>query len=244
MINFEKNGMEIFRLIRQLSDLKSSASVLEIGCGIGRNAVPLTRYLSQKGGYAGLDIVSSSIGWCQNKITPRFPNFRFRLADVYNEHYNPRGRFKAREYRFPYSDECFDFIFLVSVFTHMMPEDLEHYLSEIARVLKPEGKCMTTYLLLNPESLKLMDSGLSTYDLRFGTDPCRYVNKNLPEATIGYREDYVKEIYRKFGLMIMEPIRYGWWPGRAPSDCLNLQDIVLAERILDRVKHNGIRVSA
>ena len=231
VINFETNGTEIFRCIRQLANLKPSENVLEVGCGIGRNAVPLTRFLNQEGRFEGLDIVPSSIGWCQNKITPRFPNFRFRLADVYNEHYNPAGKFKAREYRFPYGDEAFDFVFLNSVFTHMMSEDVEHYLSEITRVLKRDGRCMITFLLLNPESSKLMELGLSSYDLRFGSDCCRFVDKDVPEATVAYEEAYVRAIYRRMGLGIVEPIRYGWWPGRKPADCLNLQDIVIAHKV-------------
>jgi ubiquinone/menaquinone biosynthesis C-methylase UbiE len=234
VINFETNGLEIFRCISQLAALKPSESVLEVGCGIGRNAVPLTRYLNRDGSFDGLDIVPSSIGWCQNKITPKFPNFRFRLADVYNEHYNPHGRFKAHEYHFPYNDESFDFVFLNSVFTHMMAEDVEHYLSEIARVLKSGGRSMITFLLLNPKSLKLMEQGLSSYDLRYGSGCCRFVNKNVPEATIAYQEDYVRDAYGRLGLALVEPIQYGWWPGRKPADCLNLQDIVMAQKVPNR----------
>ena len=41
-----------------------------------------------------------------------------------------------------------DVAFLTSVFTHMLPEDVEHYLDELARVLKPGGRTLITWFLL------------------------------------------------------------------------------------------------
>ena len=38
----------------------------------------------------------------------------------------------------------------------MLSADMENYLKQIARVLKPGGRCLITYFLLNPESAKLM----------------------------------------------------------------------------------------
>lgn len=62
-----------------------------MGCGIGRMAIPLTEYLSEEGSYEGFDVVRRGVKWCQENITTRCPNFRFRLADVYNELTIPRG---------------------------------------------------------------------------------------------------------------------------------------------------------
>ena len=97
-----------------------------MGCGIGRIAIPLTQYL-KTGTYDGFDIVRHGVEWCQQKVTPHYPNFNFFVADVYNKLYFPQGRYAATEYTFPFADDTFDFVFLTSVFTHMMPKDLEHY---------------------------------------------------------------------------------------------------------------------
>lgn len=78
-------------------------------------------------------------------ITPKYPNFNFQLADIYNKMYNPQGKYKASDYKFPYANETFDFVFLTSVFTHLLPQDMERYLSEIARVLKKNGRCFITF---------------------------------------------------------------------------------------------------
>ena len=109
--------------------------VLDIGCGSGRTAIPLIKYLS-KGNYDGFDIVSDAIKWNKKYITTQCPNFKFIHSDVYNKHYNSSSSIQASSYTFPYPDEHFDLILLASVFTHMYPQDFEHYLSEISRVLK------------------------------------------------------------------------------------------------------------
>ncbi len=58
------------------------------------------------------------------------------------------------------------FVLLTSVFTHMLPQDMDNYLSEVARVLKPDGRCLITYFLLNPESLALIDAEESSFNFQ------------------------------------------------------------------------------
>jgi len=50
----------------------------------------------------------------------------------------------------------FDIVYLVSVFTHMIPPSIENYTKQISRVLKKNGKCLTSMFLLqnNPKHLK------------------------------------------------------------------------------------------
>src|SRR5437870_13877128 len=48
--------------------------VLEVGCGVGRDAIQLTSHLDERGMYIGVDIIARSIAWCQDNITPRHPN--------------------------------------------------------------------------------------------------------------------------------------------------------------------------
>ena len=98
----------------------------------GRIALALTEYLAPSARYEGFDVVEAGITWCRDEITPRYPNFRFTHVDLYNRSYNPGGRVHAAEMRFPYGDEQFDFVYLTSVFTHMLPADVERYLGEVA----------------------------------------------------------------------------------------------------------------
>lgn len=226
--DFNKIGEEYFRYFVDLGGLKPDERVLDVGCGIGRMAVPLTRYLSDQGSYKGFDVFPEGIGWCQENITPRCPNFRFQVADIKNKEYNPSGRFAASEYRFPYEDASFDFVLLTSVFTHLLPDEVENYLSEIGRVLAPGGRCLASFFLLNEESLGLIRSGSSTIDFRHDFGGYRVKDADTPEAAIAYPEDYVRSLCLERGLSVAEPIHYGAWPGR--RDFLSYQDIVIAQK--------------
>ena len=126
----------------QLGSLKPHHRVLEAGCGIGKQAVPLTGYLhnSEGGSYEGFDIVREGILWCQREISGRFPNFRFQHVNVFNKHYNPDGKVPASEWKFPYADNEFDFCFLISVFTHMLPDSVRTISTRSAAYLSQMGK--------------------------------------------------------------------------------------------------------
>ncbi len=87
-----KSATSSGRFFRDLGGLKRNDRVLDVGCGIGRMAGPLTAYLSRKGSYEGFDIVPHGIEWCTANITRRFPRFRFQLADIRNKWYNANGR--------------------------------------------------------------------------------------------------------------------------------------------------------
>ena len=227
--DFEKIGQEFKHYFIELADLQPNNRVLDVGCGLGRMAVPLTDYLSPEGGYWGFDIVKKGIEWCQSHITPNFSNFHFQHSDVYNRHYNPRGKVLAQDFHFPYDDEFFDFVFLRSVFSHMFPSDLENYLNEISRVLKAGGKCLITFFIMNEESKKLVHSGHSAYDFRYKIEGCLTTNEKDPEEAIAYNEEDVKKFFEKCGLNIIQPIHYGSWCKR--DDFLSHQDIIVARKI-------------
>ncbi|MFN8353371.1 MAG: class I SAM-dependent methyltransferase [Spirosomataceae bacterium] len=225
--DFEKIGQEYMQYFKQLCDIQPNYKILDVGCGMGRMAVPLTTFLNSDGSYDGFDIVKLGIDWCQHKYTP-YPNFHFQLADIYNKHYNPKGTYKADEYKFPYASNTFDFVFLTSVFTHMLPKDLENYLSEITRVMKDGGKCLITFFIVNEESTAGINAQKSIFSLKYDYGFYRVEVKEDPEAVIGYQEAFVRELYKKYGLTIQEPIRYGLWSGR--SNYFTYQDIIIAQK--------------
>jgi SAM-dependent methyltransferase len=231
---FRRSGETLVQRLVDLADLAPESKLLDVGSGNGRLPVALTRFLDANGLYVGLDIVPSGIKWCTENISSKHPNFSFTLADIYNSEYHPKGRFKASEYKFPFSDETFDLVVLVSVFTHMLPPDMENYVAEISRVLKRNGRCFATYFLINEESRRLMSSGAGS--LIFTNDLGVYwtVSKRSPEFGVGYDETYVRELFDKRGLFGEKEIYYGGWCGREPfwskESGLGDQDVVVATK--------------
>lgn len=240
--DFHKVGRRFVDRFKELCAVQPDERVLDVGCGVGRMAVPLVPYLGDAGSYEGLDILPEAIEWCSREITTRHPNFRFKLADVRNEKYNPGGAVSAQDYSLPYPDDEFDVAFAASVFTHLFPEEVQGYLSEIARVLKPGGRCLASFFLLNDESLELISQGRSR--VHFAEDRGAYWvtsrklsgrrNPDKPGSDVAlrhaYREEVVIGFYQQAGLRIRKPIRYGAWSGRDRTTSPTPQDLIAAER--------------
>ena len=217
-------------------ELAPDGRVLDIGCGPGRIAARLTRHL-EGGSYEGFDIVPRSISWCQRKTSARHPSFRFQHADIRNPEYNPTGSQEARAYTFPYPDGEFDLALAASVFTHMRPREIERYVSEAGRVLRPGGRLLASFFLLNEDTqLWLADSGRRVLggELRDDGMPYRSQNGATPEQMIAVFEQDVREMYASAGFLV-ESVRYGKWCGRQDSYLGFGQDLVVAQRCADGV---------
>lgn len=225
---YKEIGDEFFKHFTGIGRLRPTDAVLDIGCGIGRMARPLTAFLADAGTYEGLDIDRTGIDWCRDNISKRFPHFRFQVADIYNKHYNPKGKSKASDYSLPFADASFDFVFLTSVFTHMFPEDVANYLGEIGRVLRPGGRCLATYFLWNPESAKLVGARKSRIDFKKVSEDFLVMDKDVPEDATCFAETFVRGLYSRHGLRIEEPPRYGNWCDR--SAFLSYQDIIVSTK--------------
>ena len=203
-------------LVRQCG-LRPDHKVLDVGCGVGRVAVALAGHLEQEGRYEGFDIVPQEIEWCQKHISTRFPNFSFQLADVRNLTYNPKGKVRASEYRFPYDDGSFDFVVLASVFTHMLSRDMDRYVTEVSRVLKHGGRCFISFYLLNDKARKNIGAGISAPAPRRAA-PARPASRALchePDPWESAR---------------CEPRDHLPWPRKAAAFCRHLGDVRSASR--------------
>jgi hypothetical protein len=107
----------------------------------------------------------------------------------------------------------------VSVFTHLLPEDMERYVSEISRVLKRGGRCFASYNLLDDESLAMIRNGQSIRRFtRVG--PQWIVDPKVPELAVAYEREYVHDLFARHGLP--PSFHYGTWSGR-PLTCADKQ---------------------
>lgn len=223
---FVETGDEFLRHFIALGGLTPGSRVLEIGCGIGRMARPLTKYLTT-GTYDGIDIVPKGIRWCQRNISTRFPNFKFHLANIHNLAYNPQGALHVLDYRLPFADGTFDFVVLTSVFTHMLSSEMEHYFREATRCLRQNGTALITFFLLNQESRALIEQEATPLGFRFARPGC-WVNDDLvPEYAVAYDEERIRQLCAELGLGI-ESTNYGMWCGRTVSS--GFQDMLIFQK--------------
>lgn len=223
---FKQNGAWAFDRFAACG-LKPSDRVLDVGSGIGRKTLPLLEFLTT-GSYEGIDPIEKQVAWCSERITSRYPRFRFRRVDLWSKHYNPKGTIRPSEYLFPFGDSEFDFVILGSIFTHMFTEDVLHYISELSRLLRPGGKGFVTFFLLNAESEALISGHRSSqnlvYELENGS---RADNTNRLETAVGHQESFVAEAFQSHGIK-MEVTDYGSWCGRT-AQCY--QDVARLTRL-------------
>jgi hypothetical protein len=85
----------------------------------------------------------------------------------------------------------------------------------VHRVLKPGGRCLITWFLLNDESELLIHQGRSALDFRHAFENCLTIDPAVPEAAICYRQEFVCALHARSGLAIEPPIPFGAWCGRA-----------------------------
>ncbi|MGK9164858.1 class I SAM-dependent methyltransferase [Inquilinus limosus] len=224
-------GEEVVRFYRDILRLDRSAVMLDIGSGIGRRTIPLLAYLDDKARYIGLDIDPDQVRWCSRNITPRNFRFSFIHIDVFNKFYNHSGAIPPSKLVLPFPDNSFDVVSLWSVFTHMYPDDVSHYLAEIGRVLRPGGRLVASYFLMNDDTKAGLKSGTINRTLYPG-DRYWTTNPNMPEDMIALDEAWLRRAYADAGLAFTEPVLRGRWAGAKVDPGLfglNWQDIVVAQ---------------
>jgi len=228
-VDFAASGRRTLETICSITDVSPSSRILDVGCGVGRLAIAMPDFLDANGGYEGFDIVPEGIEWCKQHIVGPHDNIHFTLADVYNKEYNPKGSRQPADYQFPYEDESFDAAVLLSVFTHMLPADVDRYVGEIARVLKKNGQICASYSIITPESLQLMATGRGSRHFKYNLGSHWINSKKVPELGVAYDERYLRGIYSKHGLSDPPDIYYGRWCGRSRG--LDTQDVVVATKL-------------
>jgi SAM-dependent methyltransferase len=106
-----------------IADFKN---VLDFGCGCGRFLLPMSYMIDPKK-LSGTDIDAEAVEWLRKHYAC------FKDLDV-NDCSPPTK----------YPDGAFDFVYSVSVFTHL-PEDMQHvWLKELARIIAPGGWAIFT----------------------------------------------------------------------------------------------------
>lgn len=218
---------EYLAYLTLLCGLERESDVLEIGCSHGRTAHGLLQYLRHPGSYRGLDVVAEQVEEANARIGPGRPNFVFVHADIYNRHYNPSGRAQGDSYEFPFESGAFDVVYAASVFTHLLPAETQNYLRETRRVLRPDGRALFSFILLDHYRGRGTTSS-PTYDLEFtlADEPdVRVRDPKHPDDLIAYSIASLERMAAAADLTVVRVLK-GLW-SESPGLAVNEQDLVL-----------------
>lgn len=172
-----------------------SARIVDIGSGLGRLATGLLAE-SEDVQYLGIDANQDFVRWCKENIERYHPSFQFVHLDMANELYNPAGRLDGSELRLPVGDAWADIVNLWGVFTNMKPEDVQAYVGEIARILRPQGRCFLTACVEDGvPDVTINPTGYVPYDC------------NTPLAVVRYGRQWLFSTFQQHGLQV-EDFRY------------------------------------
>jgi ubiquinone/menaquinone biosynthesis C-methylase UbiE len=107
--------------------LRDDATLIDVGCGSGRLAIPLSR--THRGAYLGTDIVPDLVEFARKTCSR--PDWRFEVVD---------------NLEIPAAARSADMVCFFSVLTHLLHEQSYLYLEEAKRVLKPGGRIVFSFL--------------------------------------------------------------------------------------------------
>jgi SAM-dependent methyltransferase len=173
----------------------STSDIIELGCGCGRIARPLKGAWFH-GTYVGVDIDEEMIHFCRKN----FPQDRFRFvlsphsSATYSAKRNTATSANSARAKLDIADaDSGDFIFSISLFSHLLEPELMQYLRESARILRSNGLMHLTFFCI--EHVRLGERWTFTH--RVGN---AYIeNEALPEAAVAYHENYLKHLVEEAG---------------------------------------------
>jgi len=195
--------------------LAPEGRIVDLGCGPGAMALALAGDLAPGARYVGIDVHAPSVAWCRRRFAGD-ARFRFELSDVVSA-YGPGGVALA-DYRLPIEDGWSDLVLAKSLFTHLSESEAGRHLSEISRVLAPEGRALVTAFLFGGNPVPAFPFG----DTRF-----RWRVRSRPAAATAFARPVWEEMLRRARLRI-ERESPGFYPGDAGT--VSGQDVQVLRR--------------
>lgn len=223
---FWQIGNQIVGLTMATAGLDPSDRVLDIGCGLGRVALPMSRFLDERGSYDGFDTSPEYIAWCRSSLPLDPARFRFRHCSVQSSHYNEQGKVAAEAFVFPWAENTFTLAIAVSLFTHLSAAATANYLQEISRTLKPKGRLFASFYVLDEQSIILAEGG--TTDPRFTShaDEGMIGDAANPDAAVAFNAEWLATTLASAGLVFD-----AFYPGRWRQQAVvSHQDILVAHK--------------
>lgn len=171
----------------------SYEAVFDYGCGCGRLARQMLQQNPRPKRYVGVDIHKGMIEWDQNNLTPVDPNFQFHHHDVYNPSHAPENTRRLTA-PFEVEDSAFSLVIAWSVFTHVYEVQALHYLKEVSRILRPDGRFVSTWFFFDKREFPMMQQFQNTL----------FINETDPTNAVIFDREWTLKAVDEAGLAITE----------------------------------------
>jgi hypothetical protein len=166
-----------------------------------------------------------------------FINDTLAVADSYVEIHqgvptsgNGAGRISAADVRLSGRiPRKMDLQFSHSVFTHMYKQPIINVLREISGLMKSDGVCVNTWLIIDDVAADGLRNKSADRQLRFEDKENGFLtdSEENPLMCTAYRLEPVRSIYEAAGHEIVD-IRFGTWSGRPPTQTMTSQDVIIS----------------
>lgn len=227
---FHELGEIQFNHYQRYTPFDPDMTIVDLGCGIPRLAFPLFNFL-KTGTYIGIDVIRDAMAWCQNNYTLGHPNFIFHHFDAFNELYNPYGRYRTMDFSIPADDRTVDRIFLYSLFTHLLEDEVLHYLREFRRILKPDGLVFASFFLYPGKPIDLLNlapqvcQNYLSFAKHYGNGV--YGSGVSNRGSVAYTDEAMRRMFDNAGLHLVRPYLKGQWSGEHGSASESFQDVAI-----------------
>lgn len=193
---FIQAGNEVWLKFLSQKYCTINSDIVELGCGCGRIARPLRDPSWDPwfhGTYVGVDIDDEMIKYCRSN----FPDSRFQFilsphkSTVYRNSHD--ASVKTRFKLFIADEQSKDFIYSLSLYSHLLETEVIEYMQESYRILRTGGIMYMTFFCLEHVELG------KRWTFRYRCGNAYIESVQFPEAAVAYHEAFVIDLAKKCG---------------------------------------------